>query len=466
MDVRFWAKTDVGRTRDHNEDNFLVDRKLNLFVVADGMGGHAAGEVASLEAVQEVRRVIAEERALVESFDGSREAIERVTDLLERAISSACLKIFEMAAEDPNKKGMGTTTSLMLIAGERGFIGHVGDSRIYRLRDGETLQLTEDHSLINELIRRGKLQPGDPFDSPYKNAVTRAVGVHASVEVEAFDFAVEPGDTFLLCSDGLSCYLDDLLMLEYMSMPDLKEMAGRFIDHANASGGKDNITAVIVRALEAEEAAAAPRPPSLPPLPRPGEDPLRAVTFFKYLTDNERARLAQIAEVMHLEPNQVLFTEGDMPDGLWVVVEGRVALLDGDEALIELGAGGHFGESALVNAAPRVLTARAMSAARCFLFPRQAVFKVMEGAPILGMKLLWGLTQSFDNRLRVTQRELKIAQRGDERPVRSPAASLRGAMPITPSDELTPDFLFRDAQTSPPPFRDGGSALAELNLDI
>ena len=173
MQVRFWAATHPGRTRDHNEDNFLVDKKLNLFIVADGMGGHAAGEIASSVAVREVRRVVAENRDIVENYAHEESTVGRheVLRLIEQAIHVACSRIFEMAQETPERRGMGTTLCMLLVAGRRGFLGHVGDSRIYLLRAAQVHQLTEDHSLVNELIKRGRLKPGDAFDSPFMPAL-------------------------------------------------------------------------------------------------------------------------------------------------------------------------------------------------------------------------------------------------------------------------------------------------------
>ena len=218
MELTFAAATDVGKHRDHNEDNFLIDRKLRLFVVADGMGGHAAGEVASSIAVHEVRDVVHDNRDLIESYRVDQDDVQgvQVQQILEHAIQRACSTVFERAQADQAKRGMGTTTSVLLVAGAdeklRGFIAHVGDSRIYLIRQNQCHQLTEDHSLLNELVKRGKVKEGEIENSPYarfKNAVTRAVGVYPSVEVDTFDFDILPGDMLLLCSDGMYMYMED-----------------------------------------------------------------------------------------------------------------------------------------------------------------------------------------------------------------------------------------------------------------
>ena len=153
MELFFWAVIDVGKKREINEDNFLVDKKLSLFVVADGMGGHASGEVASKLAVHEFRNAVEADHGAIDKYAKGDASVrpQDVLTLLEEAIQAAGQAVYKKGQVEPEKRGMGTTTSALLIAGDRGFIAHVGDSRIYMLRAGQVVQLTEDHSLVNEL---------------------------------------------------------------------------------------------------------------------------------------------------------------------------------------------------------------------------------------------------------------------------------------------------------------------------
>ncbi|MGH7271585.1 MAG: PP2C family protein-serine/threonine phosphatase, partial [Polyangiaceae bacterium] len=206
--IRFYAATDVGKVRDHNEDNFLVDSKLGLFIVADGMGGHAAGEVASAIAVRAMHEEIKREKELLDDYASGATGASKVTTkdivaLIEHAVHKACSKIHEEAVNDPNKRGMGTTLSSILVLGHRGFIAHVGDSRIYLSRDGHVQQVTEDHTVFNELIKRGKLTREQIDKVQQKNAITRAVGVYERVEVDTLVMELIPGDALVLASDGL-----------------------------------------------------------------------------------------------------------------------------------------------------------------------------------------------------------------------------------------------------------------------
>src|SRR6185295_8488924 len=251
--IRFYAATDIGRMRDHNEDNYLVDKKLSLFVVADGMGGHAAGEVASALAVRIIHEEIKKEREVIEAAQAKSRVDRQILGILELAVQKACARIHEEARADPGKRGMGTTLSALLIAGSHGFIAHVGDSRIYLMRDGKIQQVTEDHTVFNELIKRGKLSREQIEKVAQKNAITRAVGVYERVEVDTLTIEVLPGDQFLLASDGLHGYIAHTAELEpYFEDEDGDSAAHGLIELANKKGGKDNITAVLVRLGEGD----------------------------------------------------------------------------------------------------------------------------------------------------------------------------------------------------------------------
>src|SRR6202050_1134388 len=250
--IRFFAATDVGKVRDHNEDNFLVDKKLSLFMVADGMGGHAAGEVASAIAVRTVHEELKREQDLIADYLAGSSGAAKVTPkdivaLLEHAVQRACSKIHEEAQGDTAKRGMGTTLSVLLVLGPKGFIAHVGDSRIYLMRGGRVQQVTEDHTVINELIKRGKLSKEQIEKVAQKNAITRAVGVYERVDVDTLAIEVLPGDTFVLCSDGLTGYLNSPEELREHLGKDGDDAVKSLIELANERGGKDNITAIIVK---------------------------------------------------------------------------------------------------------------------------------------------------------------------------------------------------------------------------
>lgn len=421
MELSFAAGTDVGRQRDHNEDNFLIDKKLQLFIVADGMGGHAAGEIASSITVHQIRDAIHANRDLVDRYRQGDPGVHpmEILQVIEHAIQDACGTVYNRAQAEPDKRGMGTTASALLIAGAsgklRGFIAHVGDSRIYLARQNQCHQLTEDHSLLNELVRRGKIKREEFESSPYKqfkNAVTRAVGVYASVEVDTFDFDVLPGDRFLLCSDGLSVYLDEEALPRMLSDGDVREVPKHLIDIANDGGGHDNITTVVVRVGEEADRADEERAEEL----SLKIEVLKGMQLFRYLSYKELVRVMNITETRDYEAGDPIIREGDSGEAMFVVVSGTVKLHKkgdaGDVQVAELTRGHHFGEMALVDRTVRSLSATAESPARLLAITRKDFYAIIKKEPSLSVKLLWSFVQVLGERLRKTTEDLSGALEG------------------------------------------------------
>lgn len=252
MQVLSCGKTDIGRKRQLNQDAFYIDNDLGFYVVADGMGGHAAGEVASHEAVEAAYDMIYRGRNIIEEFRQNpitEETSRNICRLMESAIQSATYVVYGIAEQRPSYQGMGTTFSALLLAGAFAVTGQVGDTRVYCIREGEAMQLTEDHTLINWQLRQGIITPEEAMFSPHKNVITRAVGNKEYVQVDTQIVSVSIGDKFLLCSDGLHGYV------KKNEIPAILELGPgaaceRLIDLANERGGRDNITSVIVEILE------------------------------------------------------------------------------------------------------------------------------------------------------------------------------------------------------------------------
>src|SRR5450759_484114 len=277
------------------------------------MGGHASGEIASQIAVAEIRSAVDSRRDIIEAYTRHETGVTThdVLGVLEYAVQSAGMAIFERGAKEPEKRGMGTTVSAFLLLGERGFIAHVGDSRVYMVRDGRTEQLTEDHSLINELIRHGKVTRETLAKSPYasyKNAVTRAVGVYETVQVDTMDLEVLPGDQFLLCSDALHAYLDDKEISRQLAEDNITAIPDNFVEHANKGGGHDNITAVVLRVHKDTTPTADARSQEL----NRKVEVLKQMPLFRHLTYKEILRVLALTEVKDFKPGDEIITE-DQP---------------------------------------------------------------------------------------------------------------------------------------------------------
>ena len=244
--------TDRGRLRPHNEDSLLVEAERGLFAVADGMGGHAAGEVASHLAIEAVRTSLAE----------APRADDDMPARLRDAIEEANRRIAEQIEQQPECRGMGTTLVVAVSDGRRCWVAHIGDSRAYLIRGEQITQLTADHSFVNELVRLGMLSREQAARDPRRNVVTRALGSGAMVVPEIHEYRVEPDDTLLLCSDGLNTMLADerILAVVRETSGSLEEVCNGLIAAANEAGGEDNISVVAVRWQGAVEAAEGPTP--------------------------------------------------------------------------------------------------------------------------------------------------------------------------------------------------------------
>jgi protein phosphatase len=246
------GETNVGRKRNHNEDNFALMPEFGLYMVADGMGGHASGEVASKLSIDAIHEFLNEttddpEKTWPYKMDRSKGYEE---NRLITSIKLANLRIYESSQRDGKKRGMGTTFVGIFVVEDGMFVAHVGDSRCYRYRKGRLESLTEDHSLLNDYIKMKRLTQEEIENFPHKNVIVRALGMKDTVKVDTRFEVPEVGDTFLLCSDGLAGPVSDpdiQSILQSHDRGDIKDATSRLIEKANENGGPDNITAVLVR---------------------------------------------------------------------------------------------------------------------------------------------------------------------------------------------------------------------------
>jgi serine/threonine protein phosphatase PrpC len=269
-----------GRRRRRNEDAYVVSPPL--FAVADGMGGAKAGEIASRLAAAAVRE----------------EEADRVN--VGELIREANRRVFERARDDASASGMGTTMTVALVEDDHVTIGHVGDSRAYRLRAGELEQLTEDHSLVAELVRSGRLSPEEAEMHPQRSVITRALGTEADVDVDTFNVDAQPGDVFLLCSDGLTTMVGDERIVDVVgtNRDDLERAAKQLIGDANRSGGEDNVTVVFFEI--AEEAAETGETARLPAVVGDDEETLTEAEEVPVVETVEEERRIRIAVLVPL----------------------------------------------------------------------------------------------------------------------------------------------------------------------
>lgn len=251
MKISYKAISDVGRKRTANEDTYSADGDLNLFIVADGMGGHAAGEVASkvaVESIQDFIRYTSNDKEITWPYEFD-ESLSMAGNRLKSAIQIAHAKVLEVTAQKKEFQGMATTVVSLLMDNAKAQVAHVGDSRAYLIRGDKLIQLTSDHSWVNEQLRTGAITSQQARNHPYRNIVTRALGGPNPVDVDVSEEPMQDGDIILLCSDGLNTMLSDEQILETVrnDKDDLDKACQALISLANENGGEDNVTAILVK---------------------------------------------------------------------------------------------------------------------------------------------------------------------------------------------------------------------------
>jgi len=419
MQLQYYGESNMGLVRKNNEDAWGMLPELNLFICCDGMGGHAAGEVASSMTVEEIKRVVQDNQEMVQAYidggDKSGFSKHDIRKMLEQAVQSACIKVYLEAQQDDAKRGMGTTCDVLLITPEIGFIAHVGDSRVYLERSAKIHPLTEDHNLMNELMKRGKYTAEEFEKTPYyehRNALTRAVGVYESIEVEVSDFSVLPGDTFLMCSDGMSHYLTPYNMAEAMQSESPEEIVKAFIEVSRNGGGHDNITGILVRIPIASDSAESA-------IARAAEinlslEVLHHIPLFTHLDYRELVKIHNITSVRSYGQDELIVKEGEEGREFFVILRGKIRLEKAGTSIAMLQDRDHFGEMALVDKSPRSASAFAAVPTRVLVIQRRDFYDIIRFEHAIAVKLLWSFVQELTRRLRSTTMELSSALEAEE----------------------------------------------------
>ena len=384
MKHNYWSACETGRVRANNEDTILAEKELGLYVVCDGMGGHSAGEIASETAAQSVLSVIRDAHAILSRVPlKERRGRRQVKRILVAAVQQASATVFRRGSESTQLHGMGTTLSLVLILGRRAFVAHVGDSRIYLLRDQKLHQITEDHSLVNELIKRGHLSSDEVDDLPIKNAVTRAVGIAENVEVDTTDFELLPKDRLLLCSDGLHGYFRSEDGARLLAIEETESIPKACVDFANQRGGKDNISAIVVEMGQGDDGQSKHF--------QLGMEVLRRQVLLSGMSYRQVATIMDTVEPRTLARGEAIFTR-QSPPAIAFILTGSVSIRRGPAIIRELTPGQILGLRALASnwgteeyIAERPLTLLQLK--------REDLLSLAQQDPQLGSQFFWNLAQ-------------------------------------------------------------------------
>lgn len=396
LSLRAWIKSDVGRVRKNNEDNSVADTANHIFVVADGMGGHEHGDLASGTAVESLRNYLHNAMTGLKAFsiDPSPERERWVEQVVSGAFQAANADVYNQALQKGVQENMGTTLSLLLVLSpNRAVVGHVGDSRIYRVRNKEVKQITEDQTLLQQQLRTGAVRPEDANKVPFGNTLLQAIGYRAEVSPEVFWIDIQPGDQFLLCSDGLSNYLIEDEIVTVFSKARGEQIVPRLIDCANARGGRDNITAVVVEIEDVNDNLGSTQLDL-------SSDILGQCPLFRGFEMPEIMRLLPLGQLRAFIKDEPLQVEGTDSQGMFMILAGRVGLYRRNTWLMTVGSGGHFGDFPLFDQRSSAETAVCEEEVRAILFSHDALRKFIQDHKDLAIKLLFNLGEAHVRRLR------------------------------------------------------------------
>jgi len=388
------GETNVGRVRDHNEDCFVADADLGLFLVADGVGGGNAGEIAASLLAEYVYDEIA---ALAEELRGRQasatEQQETYQQRLPRLIADASERIYRKAQEEPDYRGMATTLVLLKLVGDRAIIAHVGDSRLYLLRKEKLHQVTEDHSLAREMVAKGLLAASEIPRFRYKNVILRSVGLQPTVLADVVPLELLPGDVLLLCSDGLSDPVPEDRLQTLLGAGPPQETVPRLVAAALDAGGPDNVTAIAVQVLGTP-------PPSQVMATEQRASFLSHLFLFEELSFPELLRVMQCVHEQRATKGQRLLELGQEGDQLYLIVSGAVEVSQEGVLLTRIGPGGHFGDLSLVTAGERSADVVAVEDSVLLCIPRREFYELLRTDHTLATKLLWRFLQNMALRVR------------------------------------------------------------------
>ncbi|MEN9722386.1 MAG: hypothetical protein RJB38_372 [Pseudomonadota bacterium] len=413
MKISANALSHQGLVRKNNEDFQITDVDLGIFIVCDGVGGHASGQVASALAARTIHETLSKNRPAIERAraNPSRQTREELTLLLEKAVLAASSAVYQKSLAEPEHRGMATTAEILLLAGSYAILGHVGDSRAYLLRRGAVTCLTNDHTVASEMVRNGTWTPEEAAKSKYSSTLTRSVGHQEFVQVDSLTVELTTGDTMLLCSDGLSNYFQKGTELgEVARRTDFQKLSQALIDFALSRGGGDNATALVLRvdSLKTIE----PDSEKTRPIHPHGLDAIqkieivKKVPIFQYFDPRELNRFLSLAHEETLPASTALLKEGEVGNQFFVILSGSVSITKSSQEIAIRSQGACIGEMAIIDNQPRSASATTREPTSVLRFSQKEVFDLMRKDAQIAVKFLWALSQAVNRSLREASDQL------------------------------------------------------------
>ena len=414
MKCKHSSASQAGSSKATNQDAYLVDDRLGIHLVCDGMGGHRGGETAAQLACNTTLNYLRKHQETILGFAAGTESKEPLVDLVTSAILTANTEIYRMAAAEPSLAGMGTTLAMLLITGNLGIVAHVGSSRVYLYRNDQLTQLTKDHTLSQELIDRGLMTEAKAAKWAYGRVLSRALGPMEAVVVNTLQLDILPGDRFVLATDGITTALtaDEIKAVLANSSQDtvaqLLVQASHANDHENRSENhSDDATVIVADSLSDISDEALQQARTWEVLQKTSS--LQDMFLFRSLDPRSIMQIVSNSVIMYNDPSDLLFNQGDVEQNIYIILEGDFEVLVNDTVIAKLSRGNHFGEMSWFSQEPRSATVRCCSNSK--LLKVSALF--LEGfilrSPEAGVLILRELARELSIRLRATN-ELSIYQ--------------------------------------------------------
>jgi serine/threonine protein phosphatase PrpC len=380
--------SDVGRERDLNEDSFYLDDERRLYIVSDGMGGHASGEVASALAIETVARCVGERHERLRVLAKGKMDVEALASLAREVVEEAGRAVHSRASENPEHAGMGCTLTMLLFVAGKAVMAHVGDSRLYLCRDGRVNQISSDHTMANELAQAGLIERDEVSSHHYAHVLSRALGPRPNMRVDTLVMDVAPGDRFIICSDGLTEYVESesWLAAQLARQRDCQAAAEELVGFANAAGGLDNITVVVVEVRPDDPEIEISDEMSVDLQHR--FDTIAGVFLFEGLSMALLARVLNCCELNEYKAGDVVVREGEPCAQLMVVVDGRFVVSRAGQLEGPLAVGDHACATTLLSPRRARATLHADGSGRLLVMKRDPFWRLVRQRPWLGVGLL------------------------------------------------------------------------------
>jgi serine/threonine protein phosphatase PrpC len=402
MAVVAFGHSDIGSKRPTNDDCLVVDDRNGLYIVADGMrgvGGTAASMFCKMASQQLVEQLpqIQQERSSIDAFAFRQRLVETVQNIYNQTSEA----IFQRAHFDESCKGMCTTGTLLALMGHVGIVGHVGDSRAYMVRQQQLYPLTEDHTLLRNLLKRGALNEEQAKSFVHRHVLDRAIGKKPSVESDVMVIDIAPGDRFLLCTKGITKVIKNPAIHRAITEGAPRQGVESLLRLARESGGEDNATAVIVSVSEVQRSTM-----SLNLRAEEKVAYLRDVFLFQDLDFQEALKFLHVVREVPAARGQIIVREGDVGNEFFVIARGSATASKAGTVVGQIPAGGHFGELALIGDGLRTATVAAAEDSLFLAIARDTLFELLWRERDIGMKLMWRLLQNLGGVVRALNEKL------------------------------------------------------------